>query len=250
VTASTFTGNIAVEGGGIRNIGTLTVGDSTFSGNHATYYGGGIEGSGWVQVTNSTFSGNIADIYGGGIHNRGTLTLTNSTFSGDRAVAYWGAGLFSLGTLDYYNNIIANSAYGVDCYSSGTVAANVNNLVENGPTCGATFSGDPNLDPLADNGGPTQTFALQPGSPAIDAGNDTYCPATDQRGEARPSGRGYDIGAYEKQWPDLEVAKVNDTSGVGAVSIPFNWTVTISNTDTRDATFTNGQTIVRSLGQP
>jgi hypothetical protein len=42
------------------------------------------------------------------------------------------------------------------------------------------------LGPLADNGGPTETHALLPGSPAIDTANDASCPAIDQRGEARP----------------------------------------------------------------
>jgi hypothetical protein len=55
---------------------------------------------------------------------------------------------------------------------------------------------DPRLAALADNGGPTQTEALLPGSPAIAAA--TNCPETDQRGFSRPTGR-CDIGAYEHQ---------------------------------------------------
>jgi uncharacterized Zn-binding protein involved in type VI secretion len=54
---------------------------------------------------------------------------------------------------------------------------------------------NPKLGPLTSNGGPTQTHALLPGSPALDAGDDTGCPATDQRGVAR-IGR-CDIAAYE-----------------------------------------------------
>jgi hypothetical protein len=53
------------------------------------------------------------------------------------------------------------------------------------------------IGPLADNGGPTFTHALSPGSPAIDAANDALCPATDQRGTNRPQGTHCDIGAYE-----------------------------------------------------
>ncbi len=57
---------------------------------------------------------------------------------------------------------------------------------------------DPLLGPLADNGGATQTFALLPGSPAIDAGQSTGCPP-DQRGVVRPQGAACDIGAFESR---------------------------------------------------
>jgi len=66
------------------------------------------------------------------------------------------------------------------------------------------LSGDPNLGSLADNGGPTQTFALLTGSSAINAGDSTTCVASpvsnlDQRGVTRPQGAQCDIGAYEYQ---------------------------------------------------
>ena len=57
---------------------------------------------------------------------------------------------------------------------------------------------DPKIGPLADNGGPTKTRALLSGSPAIDAASAAACPATDQRGVARPQGAGCDIGSFEK----------------------------------------------------
>jgi hypothetical protein len=56
---------------------------------------------------------------------------------------------------------------------------------------------DPKLAPLADNGGPTLTMALLPGSPAIDAGDTAAAPPTDQRGFPRPAGLAADIGAFE-----------------------------------------------------
>jgi uncharacterized delta-60 repeat protein len=64
---------------------------------------------------------------------------------------------------------------------------------------------DPQLAPLADNGGPTPTMALLPGSPAIDAGGDPLAPATDQRGVPRPIGFASDIGAFELE-PRLTLA--------------------------------------------
>ena len=77
-------------GGGVYNNdgGTLTVTNSTFSGNAAGTRAGGIYNLGTLTVTNSTFSGNSAsgaNGSGGVIYNDGTLTVTNSTFSGNIA---------------------------------------------------------------------------------------------------------------------------------------------------------------------
>ncbi|MDW7756051.1 MAG: choice-of-anchor Q domain-containing protein, partial [Brevefilum sp.] len=137
-----------------------------------------------LTVVNSTLSGNTASQGGGGIYNGGTLTLTNSTLSGNSAYSSaMGHGLnnSSEGTLNYANTIIANSPESNgDCRNYGTMATNTNNLVEDG-SCSAEavnyVSGDPMLAALADNGGPTHTMALLPGSPAIDAGDDTICAA-------------------------------------------------------------------------
>ena len=81
---------------------------------------------------------------------------------------------------------------------------NTHNLVEadESELCSASLSNDPMLNPLADNGGPTQTMALQEGSLAIDAGDDAVCTVApvngvDQRGVERPQGTHCDIGAYE-----------------------------------------------------
>ena len=66
-------------------------------------------------------------------------------------------------------------------------------------SCPFEARADPRLGPLADNGGPTETRALLTGSPARDRGSDAGCPATDQRGVARPQGSRCDIGAYERR---------------------------------------------------
>jgi len=101
------------------------------------------------------------------------------------------------------NTIVANSASGGNCV--GTITNGGNNI-DDGTTCGwvsasgSMSSTDPLLGALANNGGPTQTFALLTGSPAIDGvtfNAPNSAPSTDQRGVARPQGVRYDIGSYE-----------------------------------------------------
>jgi hypothetical protein len=230
VTRTVFAGNSATlyDGGGIHNSGTLTVTDSTFLGNSAGDWGGaissyykGVAGSATLTVTNSTFSGNSA-ADGAGIFNDHTGTLTNSTFSGNSATGP-GGGIRNVGALTVTNSTISgNTAGSGDGISTGAGTTTLRNTIvagngagENcdgpivdggrnqqhpGTTCGATVaSGDPLLDPLGlqSNGGPTQTIALLPGSPAIDTAVAINCPPTDQRGVARPQGVSCDRGAYE-----------------------------------------------------
>jgi predicted outer membrane repeat protein len=110
VTDSTFSGNTATDyGGGIFNYdGTLTVTNSTFSGNTTESVGGGIYNyTGPLTVTNSTFSGNTADS-GGGIFNFGALNVTNSTFSGNTATS--GGGIFNQGPLTVTNSTFSGNS--------------------------------------------------------------------------------------------------------------------------------------------
>jgi predicted outer membrane repeat protein len=207
ITNSTLTDNATTggPGGGIRNDGTLTVTTSTFSYNSAFGgSGGGIRNIGTLTVANSTFSNNTTTGSGGGIYNVSgfvSLTITNSTFSGNSAASQGGGIYYSGGVLNYANTMIANSVSGGDCAGDGTINTNTNNLVEDG-SCSAALNGDPNLGPLADNGGSTQTIALLPGSTAIDAGDDSVCAtapvnSTSQNGVTRPVGAHCDIGSFE-----------------------------------------------------
>ena len=186
-------------GGGINNSGTLTLTNSTVTDNNAVY-GGGLRNDGTLTLINSTISANAANVEGGGIYNTrdGTLALTNTTVSGNRADDGGGI-LNAAGIVFVRNTIIALNPTGGDC--SGTVSSQGHNL-DGDNTCNlmhpADIPGvDPLLGPLQDNSGPSFTHALLPGSPAIDAGDDTVAPETDQRGTRRPLGLASDIGAFE-----------------------------------------------------
>jgi hypothetical protein len=200
VNNSILSGNSADTGGAIDSSGgTVSLSNSTLSGNSAGA-GGGISNEGsMVIVSNSTFAGNSAGRDGGGIRIPiGTVTVSNSTFSGNRAST--GGGIRNAeGTVTLGNTIVANSPTGGNC--SGYIVDGGGNLSYPETSCSGINS-DPKLGPLQDNGGPTWTMALLPGSAALDAANDAICAAPpvdnrDQRGVTRPQGLHCDIGAYE-----------------------------------------------------
>jgi hypothetical protein len=205
VNNSIFHGNASLGfGGGISNDNQLTVNDSTFSNNSADY-GGAIYNSWQLTVNNSTFSDNSAS-HGGGIYNDlyTQLTVNNSTFSNNA-----GRGIENRsGTVNIKNTLLVNSSSGQNCFNDPTYGisfhlAGVNFADDN--TCpGLTqvTTAQLSLGSLADNGGPTQTMALLPGSVAIDAATDctdydSTPLTTDQRGVARPQGSACDVGAFE-----------------------------------------------------
>jgi hypothetical protein len=215
VTSSTISSNDAhYFAGGIGNSGTLTVTFCTLSGNGADY-GGGIYNSGTLTVTFCTLSGNGAD-YGGGLDNVGTVTVTSSTFSGNSAApssAGGGGGIVNYRTVTIRNTLVAGNTarYSPAIDLFGTLNSDGYNLIGDG-TGGSGYAAtdlvgtadqpiDPKLGPLQDNGGPTLTMALLPGSPAIDAGDNTDAPAWDQRGPGYPRvvNGTIDIGAFEVQ---------------------------------------------------
>jgi hypothetical protein len=207
------------EGGGIYNGGTLEVINVTFSGNQAGNSGAGIDTSGAFTATNSTFSGNSAG-GGGGIENSGgPLKVTNSTFSGNSA-GYKAGGIYSGSypeVVTLSNTILANNTIldnilsgGGNCdgfFGYGFTFRDGGYNIDSGTSCGFTqatgsLSGtNPLLDPagLQDNGGRTQTIALEPDSPAVDLVGQAACPppTTDQRGVGRPQEEACDSGAFE-----------------------------------------------------
>jgi hypothetical protein len=150
-------------------------------------------------VSNNTFSGNSANA-GGGIGNNygGTVTVSNSTFSGNSAS--YGGGIYNYdGTVTLKNTLITANPTGNNC--AGVITDGGGNLSYPDTTCPG-INADPKLGPLQNNGGPTHTMALLPGSAALDAGDDAICAAPpvnnlDQRGITRPQEAHCDIGAYE-----------------------------------------------------
>lgn len=205
--------NRAQGGGGIykNGAGRMTITNVTITGNSATYGGGIYNASTDTTLTNVTISGNQAatscggDFCGGGaITSFGDITLTNVTITHNSDGLKGGT---YVGTFTLKNTIIANSTASTNCAAGVRITSAGHNL-DSGTTCGIVGPGDmqntmPLLGPLTNNGGFTPTHALPVGSPAIDAGDNTGCPATDQRGISRPAdGNGdgtaiCDIGAYE-----------------------------------------------------
>ena len=206
------------DGGGLANAlgATATIEESTFSGNVANS-GAGIHNQGNLTVINSTIGNNEADLEGGGLANLGgTATLNNVTIVGNKVVFSGGNGGGGIrnapgSTINISNSIVAgnkdvNAVATAQVSNDGIFTITGRNLVgENGDLGG--FPADPSnlvvpgavigvqVGPLGSNGGPTQTFALLPGSLAIDASGAGATPA-DQRGVAAVGVR-RDIGAFE-----------------------------------------------------
>lgn len=206
IAASTIRNNQTVtngRGGGIFvNTGALELLDSTVATNSAALQGGGVFGSNAIlNINNTTLSENWAGRWGGGVSiDRGQLNLTNVTIAGNVAVQAGGGVFSSIGIVRANNSIVANSSPEDCLIVSGILVDLGHNIIEDGSCIShaTSFGGDPMLGPLADNGGPTMTHALLPGSPATDAGD---CAGgtilVDQRGVDRPQGAGCDIGAFE-----------------------------------------------------
>jgi large repetitive protein len=245
----TVTGGYA-SSGGIFVLGFLRVENSTITGNRAVEmgsagdgFGGGINlGNGSLIVVNSTISGNVADQRGGGIasfEDDGSITLIHSTVTGNSAPDDQYGGIYivapplrSAADLIVQNSIIAgNSATahpncGIADLTSNELTYIGTNLLGDAdcePRADDIVAADPVLGPLADNGGPTRTHALLPGSPAIEtAVSGCATIATDQRYVTRPQGSHCDIGAFEFTGfilPPLSVDAGGTVSSAGAALV-------------------------------
>ncbi len=190
------------EGAAIDDAGAADLDSSTLSGNDGPALL--VESGATATVTNSTVSSNLD----GGIEDEGTATLVNSTIA-DNAIE----GIEnSSGELSLVNTIVAGNA-SPDCSSAADVA---DHSLDSDGTCdiGALSGINPQLGPLAANGGPTLTQALAPASPAIGAADQSRCPTVDQRSYPRAAGA-CDIGAYQSGAEPATGTAPNPSGGQG-----------------------------------
>ena len=189
------------SGGGLYSFfnTTTTIVRSTISGNVSNDVGGGFRSLGNVRITNSTLSGNTSTGWHGGaiFHTDGAMEIASSTIANNTGPDWAPSAIFigsfnaAVPSLKLTNTIITgNHWYACEQHAAGTVSltSGGHNLVQDG-SCSPASS-----DHVV---GPTLTHALLLGSPALDAGDDAACPATDQRGTSRPQGAHCDIGSYE-----------------------------------------------------
>jgi hypothetical protein len=189
-----------VGGGGIHlfHAGVLSTVRSTINDNHANT-GGGIANEARLKILNSTIAGNAAsgsNSRGGGVYSTGSMMATNTTFDANRAGT--GGNLFvDSGSAAFRNSLVGPAADGGNC--GGDDPDDGGGNLEQGPSgasCGLDLVTTIGLGPLADNGGPTRTEAVDSRSPAVGAARAPACPRSDQRGVPRQASA-CDSGAYQ-----------------------------------------------------
>ena len=204
--------NVAfVAGGAISNVGRLGFIESLAFNNRVEGNNPALGGAIWsigqgTTVFNSTISGNAAipvggsDTRGGGMYVVDASTIEHTTITGNSAEE--GAGFFDAsGNSSIVGTIIAGNVGGPQCDDPSIATVEEHHNLSSDTSCQFDAEGDrqgvdPLLGPLADNGGPTDTHALNGGSPAVDGQAAAFCPPSDQRLFPRESGP-CDIGAYE-----------------------------------------------------
>lgn len=232
LSGSTLVGNKltvgdAGRGAGLVNLetGTATVANSTITGNIGSGMqgsGSGIHNNGSMSIYNSTFSGNHDAHTIFNIGSKAHLRIINTIIvdPGQR------------GGTEYWWGCANESGVQIVEYKNNLIVTHINDP-NNHALCGETIPIDANLKLgiLKDNGGPTWTMALLEGSPAINEGHAATCAGelvggVDQRGVPRPQGAACDIGAYEREvYGELKITKAFNplTSGfTGKFTIAYD----------------------------
>ena len=274
ITMSTVSNNYSDrQGGGIFNSGApLAVSLSTVSNNEAQFIGGGIANVSNVpaEITNSTVYGNVAASEGGGLYTSSNISLASVTLAANAAAA--GAQMFVKDNSSTNSSIAApqvtvtstiiahqdpdstaqqNCGAGIPADGEQSTAVDPTPYIrsrefniDSGSSCGFASSDgfsdmsdtDPLLDQngLLDNGGPTRTVALQPGSPAAEHREANGCPTIDQRGYRRQ--RLCDTGAYELDatvgsftFYDLKTTIVENEAEPAQLNEQYVYTVRVQN---------------------
>ncbi len=248
---------------GVPQIGSFIATNSSFVGNHGGYGAVFQFSTGTISLTNVTMSENSSPNIGGAVWFNAAeplpVSLTNDTIADNSAAPGEGGGIYNTsmiasgsGATGVHNTIIAGNGGG-DCGDPG-VSSQVPTAADSGSNLdsdGSCFAGDassdkvavdPSLGPAADNGGSVLTDALSPGSPAIDAGSNTNCPATDARGVTRPQGAVCDIGAYEFEAAGLALSK--SAPATAATDVPITYTLKLTDSGPGLST---GTTVVDQL---
>jgi hypothetical protein len=254
ITNSTFSANEAQGGHGAFS---FVYGGATPGGGGSAFGGAIFNLNGIITLLNSTLASNVV---GAGLSGTAPILGTTNIVIGPPGVATGGAmynlvydcALVRTAKVTVINSILAGSVGGLDVVNSmpatilsfytitltnlgsAIFIATEPNLIQTFTNTGGSFTNNgvitntPLLGPLANNGGPTPTMALLPGSPAIDAGDNSNAPATDQRGEARIWNGKVDLGAVEFQTP-LSFTAFN-ISSTGQLQLKFTGDPTLGYT--------------------
>src|SRR6266540_2097431 len=212
----------AASGAAICNVGTLTGTNVTLAQNRVVGGDGGLSGGYGVFYPCPVFPNGLGgEAHGGAVFSDGATIFANATIWNNEVVGGSGTNRFATsctgyagtnglavaaslhvagGTFLLAHTVVGNLASATNC--AGPISDGGHNLASDGSAAfmapGSLNHTDPKLGPLTDQGGPTRTLALLPGSPAIDAGDDLTCPPADQRGVPRPQGAHCDLGAFEQ----------------------------------------------------
>lgn len=221
-------------GGALSSTGVTAVVNCTLAWNRATGGAAGAGGAGskfWFQGVYYTYPdggpGSSGDGVGGIWSDSVTsISLTNCTLAQNTGNGGGGgansAGGLSAWQIQLVNTLLATN-WPMNC---GSTTADLGHNISSDASfpfngSGSQNSVDPQVTPLADNGGPTLTMALLCTSPAIDAGDIASAPAIDQRGVSRPAGSAADIGAYEfpPTPPGIVIPPTNQTAAIGTTAV-------------------------------